>query len=60
MATKKEKEIKGEERLENVETALSKTEMWIEEHQKLIYGIIKFLLGKGRSQLVFNHFNFGA
>ena len=40
MATKKEKEIKGEERLENVESALSKTELWIEEHQKLIYGII--------------------
>lgn len=40
MATKKEQEIKGEERLENVETALSKTELWIEEHQKLIYGII--------------------
>ena len=40
MATKKEQEIKGEERLENVENALSKTELWIEEHQKLIYGII--------------------
>ena len=41
MATKKEQEIKkGEERLENVESALSKTELWIEEHQKLIYGII--------------------
>ena len=40
MATKKEKEIKGEERLENVESALSKTELWIEEHQNLIYGII--------------------
>ena len=40
MATKKEQEIKGEERLENVEAALSKTELWIEEHQKLIYGII--------------------
>jgi len=40
MATKKEKEVKGEERLENVESALSKTELWIEEHQKLIYGII--------------------
>lgn len=40
MATKKEKEVKGEERLENVETALSKTELWIEEHQKVIYGVI--------------------
>ncbi|MBQ3709473.1 MAG: tetratricopeptide repeat protein [Bacteroidales bacterium] len=40
MATKKEKEVKGEERLENVDSALSKTELWIEEHQKLIYGII--------------------
>ena len=40
MATKKEKEVKGEERLENVESALSKTELWIEEHQKLIYGVI--------------------
>lgn len=40
MATKKEKEVKGEERLENVETALGKTELWIEKHQKLIYGII--------------------
>ena len=40
MATKKEQENKGEERLENVESALSKTELWIEEHQKLIYGII--------------------
>ena len=40
MATKKENEVKGEERLENVESALSKTELWIEEHQNLIYGII--------------------
>ena len=40
MANKKNEEIKGEERLENVENALSKTELWIEEHQKLIYGII--------------------
>ncbi|MBO4328833.1 MAG: tetratricopeptide repeat protein [Bacteroidales bacterium] len=40
MASKKKEEIKGEERLENVESALSKTELWIEEHQKLIYGII--------------------
>ena len=40
MATKKEQEVKGEERLENVENALSKTELWIEEHQKLIYGVI--------------------
>lgn len=41
MATKKkEQEAKGEERLENVESALSKTELWIEEHQKLIYGVI--------------------
>ena len=40
MASKKEQEVKGEERLENVESALSKTELWIEEHQKLIYGII--------------------
>ena len=41
MATKKEQEIKkGEETLGNVESALSKTELWIEEHQKLIYGII--------------------
>ena len=40
MATKKAQEVKGEERLENVESALSKTELWIEEHQKLIYGII--------------------
>lgn len=40
MATKKELEVKGEERLENVESALSKTELWIEEHQKLIYGVI--------------------
>lgn len=40
MANKKQEEIKGEERLENVESALSKTELWIEEHQKLIYGII--------------------
>ena len=44
MATKKEQEIKGEERLENVESALGKTEMWIEEHQKLIYGIIAAIL----------------
>lgn len=44
MATKKEKEIKGEERLENVETALSKTELWIEEHQKLIYGVIAAII----------------
>ena len=44
MATKKEKEIKGEERLENVETALSKTELWIEEHQNLIYGIIAAII----------------
>lgn len=34
------KEIQGDERLENVESALSKTELWIEEHQKLIYGVI--------------------
>ena len=40
MASKKKEEIKGEERLENVESALSKTELLIEEHQKLIYGII--------------------
>jgi hypothetical protein len=40
MANNKKEEIKGEERLENVESALSKTELWIEEHQKLIYGII--------------------
>ena len=40
MASKKEKEIKGEETLENVESALGKTELWIEEHQNLIYGII--------------------
>ena len=32
MANKKD--IQGDERLENVETALSKTELWIEEHQK--------------------------
>ena len=45
MATKKEQEIKkGEERLENVESALGKTELWIEEHQKLIYGIIAAVL----------------
>ena len=44
MANKKEKEIKGEERLENVESALSKTELWIEEHQKLIYGIIAAII----------------
>ncbi len=45
MATKKEQEIKkGEETLENVESALSKTELWIEEHQKLIYGIIAAIL----------------
>ena len=45
MATKKEQEIKkGEERLENVESALSKTELWIEEHQKLIYGVIAAVL----------------
>lgn len=40
MANKKKEVIKGEERLENVESALSKTELWIEENQKLIYGII--------------------
>lgn len=41
MANKKKlEELRGEERLENVENALSKTELWIEEHQKLIYGII--------------------
>lgn len=40
MANKKKEEIKGEERLENVESALSKTELWIEDHQKHIYGII--------------------
>ena len=40
MANKKKEEVKGEERLENVESALSKTELWIEEHQNLIYGII--------------------
>jgi tetratricopeptide (TPR) repeat protein len=39
MATKKDIQ-QGDERLENVESALSKTELWIEEHQKLIYGII--------------------
>ena len=45
MATKKEQEIKkGEERLENVESALSKTELWIEEHQNLIYGVIAAVL----------------
>ena len=45
MATKKEQEIKkGEETLENVESALSKTELWIEEHQKLIYGFIAAIL----------------
>ena len=45
MATKKEQEIKkGEETLGNVESALSKTELWIEEHQKLIYGIIAAVL----------------
>lgn len=45
MATKKEQEIKkGEETLENVETALSKTELWIEEHQKLIYGVIAAII----------------
>lgn len=41
---KKKEEIKGEERLENVESALSKTELWIEEHQKLIYGVIAAIL----------------
>ena len=30
-------EIQGDERLENVENALSKTELWIEEHQKPIW-----------------------
>ena len=40
MANKKKEDIKSEERLENVESALSKTELWIEEHQNLIYGII--------------------
>ena len=40
MANANKKEIQGDERLENVESALSKTELWIEEHQKLIYGII--------------------
>ena len=44
MANKKKEEIKGEERLENVESALSKTELWIEEHQKLIYGIIAAII----------------
>ena len=45
MATKKEQEIKkGEERLENVETALRKTELWIEEHQNLIYGVIAAII----------------
>ena len=45
MATKKEQEIKkGEETLENVETALSTTELWIEEHQKLIYGVIAAII----------------
>ena len=44
MATKKEQEVKGEERLENVESALSKTELWIEEHQKLIYSVIAAIL----------------
>lgn len=44
MATKKEKEVKGEERLENVESALSKTELWIEEHQNLIYGVIAAII----------------
>ena len=44
MANKKKEEIKGEERLENVESALSKTELWIEEHQKLIYGVIAAII----------------
>jgi len=44
MANKRQKEVKGEERLENVESALSKTELWIEEHQKLIYGIIAAII----------------
>jgi len=39
MANKKDIQ-EDEKRLENVENALSKTELWIEEHQKLIYGII--------------------
>ena len=34
----------GDERLENVEEALSKTELWIEEHQKTLWGILIALL----------------
>lgn len=34
----------AEERLENVEEALSKTELWIEEHQKTLWGILIALL----------------
>ena len=34
----------GDERLENVEEALSKTELWIEEHQKTLWIILIALL----------------
>ena len=42
MATQNTKQ--GDERLENVEEALSKTELWIEENQKTLWGILIALL----------------
>lgn len=44
MANKKNEVIKGDEGLENVGSALSRTELWIEEHQNLIYGIIAVII----------------
>lgn len=44
MANNKNEVNKGDERLENVESALSKTEIWIEKNQKIIYGIIIAIL----------------
>ena len=44
---KQNKQQQGDERLENVESALSKTELWIENHQKILWIILIALLAIG-------------
>ena len=44
MAKQETKQQQGDERLENVEEALSKTELWIENNQKTLWIILIVLL----------------
>lgn len=44
MANNKKEANKGDEQLGNVENALSKTELWIEKNQKIIYGVIAAII----------------